>query len=70
MIEGGSPVLPNWTSSDRGPYHTHLTESDMKDEDKEYVFTKTIRLKNGRVIHAFQYGLKAFRIKVRRSKPA
>ena len=37
-----------------------------KDEDVEYVFTKSIRLRNGKRIYAWQYGLQAFRIKVRK----
>lgn len=35
-------------------------------DDAEFVFTKTIRLRNGKVLHAAKYGLKAFRIRVRR----
>ncbi|MFH1886578.1 MAG: hypothetical protein ABIM40_07755 [Pseudomonadota bacterium] len=34
----------------------------------EVIFTKTIRLRNGRVLYAHQYGLKAFRIRVRAKK--
>jgi hypothetical protein len=37
----------------------------MKNEDDDYIFTKSIRLKNGKTIYAYQYGLQAFRIKVR-----
>ncbi len=33
-----------------------------------YIFTKSITCKNGRVIYAHQYGLKAFYIKVKRRK--
>lgn len=33
---------------------------------EEWIFTKTIRLKNGKVLYAYQYGLQAFRIKVRK----
>jgi len=39
-----------------------------KSDDREVIFTKTIRLKNGKVIHAAAYGLKAFRIKVKKRK--
>ena len=38
------------------------------DDVVEYVFTTYITLKNGRRIYARQYGLKAFRIAVRRKK--
>ncbi|WP_421867060.1 hypothetical protein [Motiliproteus sp.] len=34
----------------------------------EYIFTKTIRLKNGKVLVAAKYGKKAFRIKVKKRK--
>jgi hypothetical protein len=37
-------------------------------DEFEYIFTKTIRLKNGKVLFAGNYGLKAFRIKVRKKK--
>lgn len=37
----------------------------MKD-DTEVIFTKSIRLRNGRRIFASQYGLEAFRIRVRK----
>ena len=33
---------------------------------EDWIFTKTIRLKSGKVLYAYQYGLKAFRIRVRR----
>lgn len=36
------------------------------DDDYEIVYTKTIRLRSGRVIYASQYGLVAFRIRVKR----
>lgn len=41
--------------------------SDIQDE-YEYIFTKTIRLKNGKLLHAAKYGKKAFRIKVKKRK--
>ncbi len=42
-----------------------------EDEDEyEYIFRKTIRLRNGRVLHASQYGLEAFRIRVKRRPSA
>lgn len=44
-----------------------MATSSMAD-DTEIVFTKTIRLRNGKVLHAAQYGLKAFRIRVRRRR--
>lgn len=39
--------------------------SNNLDENVKYIYTKTIKLKNGRVLHASQYGLKAFRIPVK-----
>jgi hypothetical protein len=33
--------------------------------DGEFIFRKTIKLKNGRVLHAHMYGLNAFRIRLR-----
>lgn len=42
----------------------------MRDKEAtHYIFVASIRLRNGRRIFASQYGLKAFRIKVRRDKP-
>lgn len=35
-------------------------------DDKEVIFTKSIRLRNGKRIFASQYGLEAFRILVRK----
>ena len=35
------------------------------DDDGEYIYTRRIRLRNGRVIFAHTYGLQAFRIRVR-----
>jgi len=35
---------------------------------EEYVYTKYITLKNGKRIYAEHYGLKAFRLKIRRKK--
>lgn len=40
----------------------------MKDEEVTYIYRASIRLRNGRRIYAYQFGLKAFRIKVR-TKP-
>ena len=40
----------------------------MNDPDYEIVYTKTIRLRNGRVLYASHYGLVAFRIKVKRKR--
>lgn len=40
--------------------------TDDADDDYEIVYTKTIRLRNGRVLYAAHYGKKAFRIKVKR----
>jgi len=37
----------------------------MTTERYHYIFTRRIRLRNGRFIYAEQYGLKAFRIRVR-----
>ena len=39
--------------------------TDVGNEDYVYVFTKYITTRNGRRIYAFQYGLKAFRIRVK-----
>jgi len=33
----------------------------QKAEPVEWIYTKSIRLRNGKVIYASQYGLKAFR---------
>jgi len=35
-------------------------------DEEEYIFRASIRLRNGKRIFAWQYGLKAFRIKVKR----
>ncbi len=40
----------------------------MNENDFEIVYTKTIRLKNGRVLHASAYGLKAFRLRFKKNK--
>lgn len=37
--------------------------------EENFVFTKSIRLRNGKRIYAWQYGLKAFRIRVRNPNP-
>jgi hypothetical protein len=34
-----------------------------KDDDSEWIYTRSIRLKNGKVIYAASYGLKAFRFR-------
>lgn len=39
-----------------------------RSDGTEIVYTKTIRLRSGKVLHAAQYGLKAFRIRVRRRR--
>jgi hypothetical protein len=39
-----------------------------KTDDTEIIFTKTIRLRNGKVLYAAAYGLQAFRIRVRRRR--
>lgn len=38
----------------------------MPDESEQTIFTKSIRLRNGKRIYAHQYGLQAFRIRVRK----
>ena len=40
----------------------------MKHKDKEYIYVAYITLRNGQRIYAKQYGLKAFRIPVKRDK--
>ena len=40
----------------------------MNHEDKEYIYVAYITLRNGQRIYAKQYGLKAFRILVKRNK--
>ena len=40
----------------------------MKHEDIKYIFVAHITLRNGRRIYAKHYGLKAFRIPVKRKK--
>ena len=37
-------------------------------EETHYIYRASIRLRNGKLIYAWQYGLKAFRIKVRRNR--
>ena len=37
-----------------------------EDEDGDWIYSRTIRLRNGRVLHAHQYGLKAFRFRAKR----
>lgn len=40
------------------------------DEDKErYIYRASIRLRNGKRIYAWQYGLKAFRIRLKHDLP-
>lgn len=39
-----------------------MAKSDIDDET-EWVYTKKIRLRDGRIIYAAQYGLKAFRFR-------
>jgi len=38
----------------------------MNDEAFFYIFRPSIRLRNGKRIFAYQFGLKAFRIKIRK----
>jgi hypothetical protein len=38
----------------------------MSDEGFTYIYRASIRLKNGKRIFAYQFGLKAFRIRVRK----
>ncbi len=38
----------------------------MPDDGYEYIYVASIRLRNGKRIYASSYGLKAFRIKVRK----
>lgn len=39
------------------------------EDDTHYIYRASIRLQNGRRIYAWKYGLKAFRIRVRRKPP-
>nr|CBX28281.1 unknown protein [uncultured Desulfobacterium sp.] len=38
------------------------------EKDSEYIYTKYITTKSGKKIYAYQYGLKAFRIKIKSKK--
>lgn len=38
----------------------------MDNDQAQYIFCASIRLRNGKRIFAWQYGLKAFKIKVKR----
>ena len=38
----------------------------LDDVDYYYIFRSSIRLKNGKRIYAYQFGLKAFRIKIKK----
>ena len=40
--------------------------SPQDQDDFEIIFTKSICLRNGKRIFAYQYGLQAFRLKVRK----
>ena len=40
----------------------------MSKDNAEYIFTKYITTRNGKRIYAWQYGLKAFRIRVNKKK--
>lgn len=42
--------------------------SASRDESVVYIYTTSIRLSNGRVIYAREYGLRAFRIAVKNRK--
>lgn len=41
----------------------------MADMDYQFLYRPLIRLRNGKRIYASKYGLKAFRIKIRREPP-
>lgn len=41
----------------------------MTEETPHYIFRASIRLRNGKRIYAWQYGLTAFRIRVRNPSP-
>ena len=41
----------------------------MKTDESTVIFTKSIRLRNGRRIYAVNYGLNAFRIRIRKKPP-
>jgi hypothetical protein len=41
----------------------------MDTDDYEYIYRPAIRTRNGKTIYAVNYGLKAFRIRVRRKAP-
>lgn len=41
----------------------------MDDKEARYLYRASIRLKNGKRIFAWQYGLKAFRLKVADHNP-
>ena len=41
----------------------------MDTDEAQIIFCASIRLRNGKRIYAWQYGLKAFRIKVSRRDP-
>ena len=41
----------------------------MRDEDTHIIYVASIRLRNGRRIYAWQYGIKAFPIRVRKRPP-
>lgn len=45
-----------------------MTDSDKTEppEDGEIIYRATIKTRDGRVIHASEYGLRAFPIRVRR----
>ena len=41
----------------------------MDNLEERYIYRASIRLRNGKRIYAWQYGMKAFRIKVKRDNP-
>lgn len=41
--------------------------SQIQEGDEVVIYTTRITLKNGKVLYAWQYGLKAFRLKIRRA---
>ena len=43
-----------------------VEEQKVQEGDEAVVYTTYITLKNGKRIYAWQYGLKAFRLKVRK----
>ena len=66
FCEGPPPLRRTAISAMWGRFIIHV----QKDKDMEtYIYRASIRLRNGRRIYAKQYGLNAFRIKVRNPSP-